>query len=503
LAGVVRPAELTPKRIALNAPAFPKSKFTMKSTCFNRSRRTLILALLSGTALFGFSPGARAELSFIFTNSTPAAMPRRPSIILIVADGLGYGDLSCYGQTKFQTPNLDRLAAGGIRFMSYYAGDAVSSPSRAALMLGKDSGHLKQRADVAVPLTADDITVAQVLKQSGYHTGLIGEWDLGDENSSGAPWKKGFDEFAGYFDPADAENYYADYIWRYAPRSTLNPTNKQMEDFIGKEMLYPNTGEKKGQYIPDIFTTAAINFVKNNQPDRVNRYRPFFLLVNYKIPGAGSGPVPTDAPFSGESWPQPEKNKTAMITRLDGYIGQLLEQLKKLGMTNNTVIFFTSDTGPQTNGGVDPQFFKSAGPFHGHFGDLYEGGLRVPMIAHWPGKIPAGQVSDFPCAAWDFLPTATAIALAQSPTNIDGISILPALFGQTQTNRHETFHWELKNGRNVWHTVRLEDWEVVQPKADAPPELYNLKTDPGETNNLADQHPDVITRFQGVLKNSR
>jgi len=200
----------------------------MKSTCFNCSRRTLILALLSGTALFGFSPGARAELSFIFTNSTPAAMPRRPSIILIVADGLGYGDLSCYGQTKFQTPNLDRLAAGGIRFTSYYAGDAVSSPSRAALMLGKDSGHLKQRADVDVPLTADDITVAQVLKQSGYHTALIGEWDLGGDGTSGAPWNKGFDEFAGYFDSADAENYYADYIWRYAPKSILNSTNHQM-----------------------------------------------------------------------------------------------------------------------------------------------------------------------------------------------------------------------------------------------------------------------------------
>jgi arylsulfatase A-like enzyme len=474
----------------------------MKSTCFNCSGRTFILALLSGAALFGFSPGARAELSFILTNSTPAAMPRRPSIILIVADGLGYGDLSCYGQTKFQTPNFDRLAAGGIRFTSYYAGDAVSSPSRAALMLGRDSGHLKQRADVDVPLTADDITVAQVLKQSGYHTGLIGEWDLGGDGTSGAPWNKGFDEFAGYFDSADAENYYADYIWRHDPTT----------GFHGREMLYPNTGEKKGQYLPDLFTTAAMNFVKNNQPDRFNRYRPFFLLVNYTTlrpntaekARTGNGmQVPTDAPFSGESWPQPEKNKAAMIARLDGYLGQLLEQLRKLGMTNNAVIFFTSDTGPQMNGGVEPKFFQSAGPFRGSRGDLYEGGLRVPMIAHWPGKIPAGQVSDFPCAAWDFLPTATDIALIQSPTNIDGISILPALFGQTQTNRHETFHWELQNGRNVWHTVRMGDWEAVQPKADAPPELYNLKTDPGETNNVADQHPDVITRFQDILKNSR
>ena len=470
----------------------------MKSTCFNCSRRTLILALLSGSALFGFSPGARAELSFILTNSTPAAMPRRPSIILIVADGLGYGDLSCYGQTKFQTPNLDRLAAGGIRFTSYYAGDAVSSPSRAALMLGKDSGHLKQRADVDVPLTADDITVAQVLKQSGYHTGLIGEWDLGGDGTSGAPWSKGFDEFAGYFDSADAENYYADYIWRHDPTT----------GFHGREMLYPNTGEKKGQYLPDIFTTAAINFVKNNQPDRVNRYRPFFLLVNYTTLRAntaekartGNGmQVPTDAPFSGESWPQPEKNKAAMIARLDGYIGQLLEQLQKLGLTNNTVIFFTSDTGPHMNGGVGPKFFQSTGPFRGIRGDLYDGGLRVPMIAHWPGKIPAGQVSDFTWAAWDFLPTATDIALIQSPTNIDGISILPALFGQTQTNRHESFYWKLQS-RDEARAVRMGDWKVMRSKADAPLELYNLKTDPGETNNVAGKNPDVIKKIERLLK---
>jgi arylsulfatase A-like enzyme len=245
--------------------------------------------------------------------------------------------------------------------------------------------------------------------------------------------------------------------------------------------------------------------MRANQPDPFNHYRPFFLLLNFTVARPGTGdtmPVPTDAPYSDEPWPQPEKNRAAMITRLDGYMGQLLAQLKKFGLTNNTVIFFTSDTGPLMNGSVGPKIFKSAGPFRGRRGELYEGGLRVPMIAHWPGKIPAGRVSDFPCAAWDFLPTATGIALVQSPTNIDGISFLPALLGQTQTNRHETFHWELKNGRNVWHTVRLEDWQVVQPKIDAPPELYNLKTDPGETNNVANQHPDIITRFQDILKNS-
>jgi arylsulfatase A-like enzyme len=357
---------------------------------------------------------------------------------------------------------------------------------------------------VDVPLTADDITVAQVLKQSGYHTALIGEWDLGGDSTSGAPWKKGFDEFAGYLDSSDAENYYADYIWRYAPGSILNSTNNQMEDFIGKEMLYPNTGGNKGLYIPDVFTTAAINFVKNNQPDRVNRYRPFFLLVNYKMPGVGKAAVPTDAPFSGESWPQPEKNKAAMIARLDGYIGQLLEQLQKIGLTNNMVVFFTSDTGPQTNGGVDLKFFRSAGPFRGGRGDLYDGGLRVPMIAHWPGKIPAGQVSDFTWAAWDFLPTATDIALIKPPNKIDGFSVLPTLLGQEPKERYvpEFFYWELR-GHDLAQAARRGDWKVVRSKADAPWELYNLKTDPAETKNVADKNSDVIKLFEAILKNDR
>jgi arylsulfatase A-like enzyme len=439
----------------------------------------------------------------VFTNNPPPAQIHRPNIILIVADGLGYGDLSSYGQTKFQTPNLDRLAAEGVRFTGYYAGGAASSPARAALLLGREAGHLNQRADLDVPLAADDITVAQALQRSGYHTGLIGEWNLGGEATAGAPWHKGFDEFAGYFDPDDAKNYYADYMWRYAPGGQLNPTNNQPEDFIGREMLYANTTANKSIYTPDLLTKAALNFVKINQPDQFNRYRPFFLMLNYNVPGSGSGPVPTDAPYSNESWPQPEKNKAAMIGRLDGYIGQLLEQLQKLRLTNDTVIFFTSDTGPQKSGEIDPKFFASAGPFRGGRGDLYEGGLRVPMIVHGPGKIPAGQVSDIPWAAWDLLPTVTDLAQVKPVAGTDGISILPALLGQTQTNRHEAFQWEFKNGSHVWRTVRMGDWVAVQPKADAPLELYNLKTDPGQTSDVADKNPDVIKTIQGRLKNGR
>jgi arylsulfatase A-like enzyme len=483
------------KRIASDASSFPESRFAMKQMCSLRPVRVLLAA-----AAFGSLPVAYAQPA-----STPDAhppAPRRPCIIFIQCDGLGYGDLSCYGQTKFQTPNLDRLAAGGIRFTSYYAGDAAGSPAGAALMLGRDSTRLKQRADVDVPLAADDITVAQRLQQSGYHTALIGEWRLGGDRTSGAPWKKGFDEFNGFLDPTDAGNYYSDYVWRYMPKTLLKPATEQPFASNGPEELYANTDGKKGQYIPDLFAKAAGNFIRVNRPDQFNRYRPFFLLLNFTVPRPGTGdtmPVPTDAPYSDEPWPQPEKNRAAMIARLDDHIGELLGQLKSLGIESNTVIFFSSDTGPQTGGGVDPKFFRSAGPFRGERGDLYEGGLRVPMIVSWPGRIPAGQVSDFPWAAWDFLPTALQIALREPPKNIDGLSVLPALLGETQTNRHDFFSWALQ-GRELAQAMRLGDWKIVRAKAGDPWELYNLKTDPGETRNVADKNPDVIAKFEKLLK---
>jgi arylsulfatase A-like enzyme len=388
----------------------------MNSIRFNLLRPALLLPLL----LLAFSANAQ---SFVISNTAPKAIPRRASIILVVADGLGYGDLSCYGQTNFQTPNLDKLAAEGIRFTNYFAGDATSSPAHAALMLGKDSAHLRQRADVDIALASDEITVAQMLQQSGYRTGLIGEWNLGGENSSGAPWKNGFDEFAGYFDANDAGNFYADYMFRYAPGSIYNQTNGQMETFVGRETLVPNLGGAKGEYIPDLLTKAALNFVQISQPDAANRYRPFFLLLNYKIPGDGRSQVPTDAPFSEEPWPQPAKNKAAMIARLDGYIGQLAEQLQKLGLTNNVAVFFTSATVPKKSDAVAPGFFHSVASTND---------LRVPMIAHWPETIPAGAVNGFKWSAADFLPTAAEIAFTKPPVDVNGTSAMPALRGQTR-----------------------------------------------------------------------
>ncbi|HEY1718080.1 MAG TPA: sulfatase-like hydrolase/transferase [Verrucomicrobiae bacterium] len=388
----------------------------MKSICLNRFCRAL--ALLA--ALLEFSAPAQ---SFVFSNAAPRAVPRRASIIFIQVDGLGYGDLSCYGQQKFQTPNIDKLAAGGIRFTNYFTDDAIP-PSHAALMLGKNSS--RGRADADITLAANETTVAQILKNSGYQTGFIGGWDLGGENSSGAPWRKGFDEFAGYLNPADAENFYADFIWSLPPHFSYDKASGKFVEWTpsqgppsaGREMLYANT-QGKNQYIPDQFTKSALNFVQNNLPDQFNHYRPFFIQLNFKIP-SGKITVPTDAPFSEEPWPQPEKNKAALISRIDGYVGQLQEQLQKIGMTNNVVIFFSSASTPKKTAEIDPDFFHS---------NISTNDLRAPMIVHWPGTIPAGQTSGYKWSAQDFLPTAAQIGFANSPTNIDGTSILPALLG--------------------------------------------------------------------------
>ncbi|MGH8023223.1 MAG: sulfatase-like hydrolase/transferase, partial [Limisphaerales bacterium] len=338
-----------------------------------------LLSAVSLLAAFQFSAAALSH-----------PLPRRVNIILIVADGLAANDLSCYGQTQFQTPHLDRLAAAGIRFTNYLAGGLASASARAALMTGKDTSRLPD-ADFA--LTSHDRTIAEVLKSSGDNTLRVGEWNLGDENSAGAPWRQGFDEFAGYFDASDAENVYPDYLWKYD--QTFDIGEYRSTVFDGTEMLYDNTGGKKGIYVPDTFFDWMGNYEKDNKQDERNHHRPFFITLDETIPGNGNREVPTDAPFSEEPWPQAEKNRAATIARLDDDIGNLLDKLKDLGESSNTVIFFTSDTVPKKGGGVDPKFFQeNSGPDD----------LRVPLIMYGPGTIPAGRVSGARCSASDVLP---------------------------------------------------------------------------------------------------
>ena len=363
---------------------------------------------------------ARADLASIIAEvesnspSQATAIPRRASIIFIQCHGLGHGDLSCYGQTNYQTPNLDRLAAEGIRFTSYRAGSTDFAAAQAALVTGKNSTN---------PST---ITIAQRLQQAGYHTGLLGEWALGP-----TPWTQGFDEFAGFVQPDEGRNYFADYLWRYAPESILNTTNNQLETFTGKEMLYPNTGGKNGEYLPEVFTKMTVNFIHTHQPDRFNHYQPFFLLVDLPAPRSASAtadefPVPTDAPFSDEPWPAAAKNRAALITRLDTGIGRLLEELQKLQMTNNVAIFFTSASGAENF--VDPKL-KTLWPAD----EVAAGAPRVPMIVRWPGNIPAGRVSRQNWSAVDFAPTALQIGYVKPAADFTGISVLPVLLGQAGT----------------------------------------------------------------------
>ncbi len=466
------------------------------------SRRRLLsnaTALTVGLALLGTSSHSTAQ-----TDDNPPPAPRRPNIILVLADDLGYGDLGCYGQAKIKTPNIDKLAEEGIRFTSFYAGSTVCAPSRAALMLGRHTGHLNIRGNgKGLALQPEEVTVAQVLKAAGYRTGLIGKWGLGDEGSSGVPNLQGFDEFLGYLNHTHAHDYYTDHLWRYAPLVNTN--------FDGQIPLIKNVGGRRGEYTHDLFTMAALNFVQINKPDRFNRFRPFFLFLAYTIPHAnneygratGNGmQVPTDEPYSTQSWPAPEKNKAAMITRMDTDVGRLVEKLKELKIDDNTIIFFTSDNGPHREGGVDPKFFNSAGGLRGIKRDLYEGGIRVPMIVRWPARIKPGQVSDFVWTLWDFLPTAAEVARTKPSEPLDGISVLPLLTGREQTNHHEFLYWEFHE-RGFQQAVRMGDWKAVRPQAGEPLELYHLQADRTEKENVAEEHPEVVAKIEKYLASAR
>ena len=415
-----------------------------------------------------------------------ARPPDKPNIIFILADDLGYGDLGCYGQNKIRTPNIDRLAEEGMRFTQCYAGSTVCAPSRCCLMTGRHTGHARIRGNARVPLAPEDLTVAEFLKTASYKTAAIGKWGLGDEGTTGIPNRHGFDEWFGYLDQVRAHDYYPEFLWR---------NERQFQ-------LRGNANGRKGDYSHDWFTRSATNFI------RISQKHPFFLYLAYTIPHANNElkdkgmEVPADVPYSREEWPQQEKNKAAMITRLDADVGKILGRLKELKLDQNTIIFFSSDNGPHQEGGVDPKFFGSSGPLRGIKRDLYEGGIRVPMIVRWPGRIKAGSTNAQVWAFWDFLPTAAEIAGVKPPKDIDGISMLPTLLGTRQTNQHEFLYWEFHE-RGFQQAARMRDWKAVRPATDTPPELYDLTTDPGETKNVANQHPEIVARIEEYLKSAR
>lgn len=447
-------------------------------------------------------------LLLTITINPPVASPPRstrpPNIIFIQADDLGYGDLSVYGQRRFQTPNLDRMAAEGIRFTSYYAGSTVCAPSRAALMTGLHTGHGRIRGNGDHALLPEEVTVGEVLKTAGYRTAVFGKWGLGTAATTGRPDQQGFDESFGILDHTHAHRQYTSHLWKNGE-------------------VYPIDLEK--DYVNDLFTSAAVDFIARRKSE------PFFIYLAFTSPHAELR-VPEDslAEFRGRFEEKPFRNEkadavstttparerrpsigyrsqetpraafAAMVTRLDRHVGEVLASLRQAGIDRETIVFFTSDNGPHREGGADPDFFDSNGPFRGIKRDLYEGGIRVPMIVRWPGRIRAGQVSDHPWAHWDFLPTAAALAGAAAP-KVDGRSQLPTLRGRRQKPA-PYLYWEFFE-RGFDQALRTGDWKAVRRGPDGPVELYDLRSDPGETRDLATRHPAELRRVTTLLAQAR
>jgi arylsulfatase A-like enzyme len=444
------------------------------------SHRTFVRVAVLGTA-----SAALASAQAASTGAAHRRAVRRPNIVLILADDLGYGDLGSYGQKRIRTPHLDRIAREGVRFTQFYAGSPVCAPSRASLMTGLHQGHAPIRGNAGrngerVPLRTEDLTVAEVLKGAGYRTGAIGKWGLGEPGTSGVPNRQGFDYWFGYLNQRHAHDYYPDRLWRN-------------EEWV----------EVPNGYSHDLFTAEAVEFVRRE------REAPFFLYLAYSIPHAnneltretGNGmEVPDDAPYTHERWSPQQRNYAAMVTRLDRDVGKLLALLAELDLDRDTAVFFTSDNGPQavSEGGYDAVLFDSNGPLRGLKRDLYEGGIRVPLLVRWPGRLDAGRRIEAAGANWDFLPTAAAIVGVEAPGGIDGVSMLPALLGEDGP-QDRPLYWEFSEGGFI-QAARRGRWKAIRRGLEGPVELYDLDADVGETRDLFREHPLVVAEMTGLLR---
>ncbi len=422
--------------------------------------------------------------------SAAAPVPGSPNIIFIMADDLGYGDLGCYGQELIQTPHIDKLAKEGLRFTQCYAGSTVCAPSRSVLMTGQHTGHTTVRGNFGkggvkglgggsgrVPLNKKDITVAEVLKQVGYVTGMTGKWGLGEPGTTGEPNSQGFDEWFGYLNQRRAHTYYPTFIWRNRERVPLEG----------------NSGKEKTQYTHDMFTEFALEFVRKYHA------KPFFLYMPYCIPHS-KYEIPSTEPYSDRPWKREEKVHAAMVTRMDRDIGSLMALLKELKIDQNTIVFFCSDNGAARRW---EGRFDSSGKLRGHKRDMYEGGIRTPMIARWPGRIKAGSESDLVWYFADVLPTLAQLAGATAPTGIDGVSVAPALLGNQEDLAERFLYWEFFEG-GFKQAVRWGDWKsVVKKPGQGKMELFDLSEDMGETQDVAADHPDIVARINDYLKIAR
>lgn len=438
-----------------------------------------------------------------------AADASHPNIIYIMCDDLGYGDLGCYGQKVIQTPNLDRMAAEGMRFTDHYSGHTVCRPSRLVLWTGEHVGHTNLIGNRDRSLTGEEATVARQLKAAGYATGGVGKWALGNVNepsevdNPGHPNHNGFDYWYGYLNQSYAHNFYPTFLWENMEQVTL-PGNVIRPDNAGRGRV----SSERVSYSHDFMTEAAFNFIRQHAE------QPFLLHVHWTIPHAnneggrvtGDGmEVPNYGIYTTKDWPTTEKGFAAMITHMDRDVGRLFDLLKELNIDENTLVLFTSDNGPHNEGGHDYQYFDSNGPLTGFKRSMHDGGIRVPLIARWPSKVKPGTTSDHPSAFWDFLPTACELAGAKTPTT-DGISYVPTLLGQDdQQKKHEYLYWASSEGTTSVG-VRMGQWKLVRYRAKKGKELpnewrlYNLSNDIAEEHDVAADHPELVKQIQGLLK---
>lgn len=435
------------------------------------------------------------------TEAQTGLKQKRQNIVFIVADDLGYGNLTSFNPgSKIPTPNIDRIGTEGTRFTNFYSGSTVCAPSRCALMTGKTMGTAYIRGNTREPIREQDTTMAQRLQSNGYATGMFGKWGLGEENTTGSPEKKGFDEFYGYLNQTHAHNYFTSHLFE--------ARNGQMK----------RVNVDSAQYAEDLIIDHALSFVN------ANKEKPFFLYLPLTIPHAelwvpdnlmkpflnadGTSKFEPETPFAGHNQYDPQAKPraafAAMITKLDSDVGRVLDLLKKLGIDDNTYVFFTSDNGPHKEGGGDPVYFNSSGPLRGIKRDLYEGGIRVPLLVKAPGRVPAGKTSNVSWAFWDVLPTIAQITNTPSPANIEGISFVAALEGKPQ-KKHDYLYWQFNEGK-LQEAVIKDEWKLIRFKVKGKPEvleLYNLNSDIGEKNNLASSNAGKVQELKALFAKAK
>jgi arylsulfatase A-like enzyme len=460
------------------------------------TRRTFLTSVLSAAAA--------GPLPSLTSAGSGARAVRRPNIILFVADDLGYGDLGSYGQMKIATPCLDRLAAEGIRFTDFYAGCTVCAPSRAALMTGLHTGHVSVRGNAQgvnmdlQTLRPGETTVAQFMKDAGYATALFGKWGLGEIGSAGHPNRKGFDEMFGYLNQTHAHNYCPTFLVHNSERVPLKNAaaeeNRERGDGYAKECV---------EYAPDVILARAQRWID------ANRQRPFFLYFATTLPHANNErtratkngmEIPSYGQYASRDWPDPDKGLAAMISRVDADVGALVSQVDTLGLSRDTLFLFTSDNGPHVEGGNTRGFFASSGPFRGIKRDLYEGGIRVPFIARWPGRITPKRTSSHVSYFGDLFATFADIVGRPGPNGLDSVSMAPTFLDRPGQPEHEYLYWEFYEGGGA-QAVRFGTWKAVRkPIFTGAIELYDLASDPGEQRNLAEGNPRVVERARRLLE---